>query len=314
MLGRRQLRAKAMQSLYAYYRGNEEVAAIERNMVKGINDIQILYYYLLQLIPAIQNEAEKKIEIGLNKIVPTQEDLNPNRKFINNSIFKIIKVNPTLIDFSEQHKELNWTVEDVYPRKIFKALQETEKYQNYMAREEDNKFNKDKSLLIYTYEHLIAPNQELSAYLEDINLNWADDMHIANTMVLNTLKSFTPKSDQYTQLFKLLLDQQHLTFTRDLLKETIRRENETSKIIEEMAINWDIERIALIDRLILQMALTEFLFFPSIPPKVTINEYVEMAKDFSTPNSKTFINGVLDKSLNVLQENGKIKKSARGMM
>lgn len=144
-----------------------------------------------------------------------------------------------------------------------------------------------------------------------MNLSWSDDMHIANTMVMNTIKAFKPNNHK---LFTLLLDPEHLEFTKELIRISVRHEDELNEIIEQKAQNWDFERIALIDRLIIQMALAEFLYFPSIPPKVTLNEYVEMAKNYSTPKSKTFVNGILDKSLKDLKDAGKIRKSARGMM
>ena len=310
MLGRRQLRAKAMQSLYAYYRGNEDLRLVEKNMVNSINDIQKLYYALLTLIIAVKHEAENKVEIGLSKNFPTEEERNPNRKFIQNEVFSILEENKDLQDFTEKNKQLDWTVENVYPAKIIRDFVEDPTYLEYLHKSESN-LEDDKEILLYLYANYMADNDEILNFVEDINLSWSDDLHIANTMVMNTLKSF--KSDNH-KLFKLLLDQEHLEFTKELIRITVRHEAELTEIIQEKAQNWDFERIALVDRLILQMALAEFLYFPSIPPKVTINEYVEMAKNYSTPKSKTFVNGILDKSLKDLNHEGKIRKSARGMM
>lgn len=310
MLGRRQLRAKAMQSLYAYYRGNEDIRLVEKNMVNGINDIQNLYYALLTLILAIKNEAQSKIDIGLSKNFPTESERNPNRKFVENYIFKILEENETLKEFAERNKQLDWSVEVIYPSRIYKEFTEDPKFIEYLENPKRD-FEEDKNLILNLFANYIAPNDELLNFVEDLKLSWSDDLHIANTMVMNTIKSFTIENNK---LFKLLLDPEHLEFTKDLVKTSIRHENELNQIIEQKAQNWDLERIALIDRLIIQMALAEFLYFPSIPPKVTINEYVEIAKNYSTPKSKTFVNGILDKSLKDLKEDGKIKKSARGMM
>lgn len=311
MLGRRQLRAKAMQALYAYYRGNKDINLVEKNMVRSVYDVEKLYFALLTLIPAIQTEAEKRIEIGLNKNFPTDEELNPNRKFIHNRIFEILKNQDDLNEFSEKNKQLDWNVEDIYPAKVYKEFLEDKKFKTYLSAEE-NSFEDDKKIILHLFNKYIAPNEEIYDFLEDQNLSWSDDLHIANTMVQNTIKSFKP--DTENKLFTLLLDENHLEFTRELVRECVHHEKELTELIEEKSQNWDFERIAMIDRLILQMALAEFLYFPSIPPKVTINEYVEMAKNYSTPKSKTFVNGILDKTLKDLKEQGKIRKSARGMM
>lgn len=311
MLGRRQLRAKAMQALYAYYRGNKDINLVEKNMVRSVYDVEKLYFALLALIPAIQTEAEKRIEIGLNKNFPTDEELNPNRKFIHNRIFEILKNQDDLNEFIEKNKQLDWNVEDIYPAKVYKEFLEDKKFKTYLSAEE-NSFEDDKKIILHLFNKYIAPNEEIYDFLEDQNLSWSDDLHIGNTMVQNTIKSFKP--DTENKLFTLLLDENHLEFTRELVRECVHHEKELTELIEEKSQNWDFERIAMIDRLILQMALAEFLYFPSIPPKVTINEYVEMAKNYSTPKSKTFVNGILDKTLKDLKEQGKIRKSARGMM
>lgn len=313
MLGRRQLRSKAMQALYAYYRGNDDKSAVEINMMRGIRDIETLYLALLELTLAVKTQAENKIEIGLNKNFPTPEEANPNKRFVNNPIFHVLEINPQLKEFRESHKEYNWDVEDIYPKKIFKEFIQSDRYKEYMSLPEAD-FKAHSKIICFLYEKFIAPNEEVTSFMEDKNLNWADDMHIANTMVLNTLKSFTAYSNEDTKLLKLLLDESHLDFTRELVRQTIRYEESLSKIINDTASNWELERIALIDRIILQMALAEFLHFPSIPTKVTINEYVEIAKSYSTVNSQVFINGILDKALKDLTEQGEIRKSARGLM
>lgn len=313
MLGRRQLRAKAMQALYAYYRGNEDQQAIEVNMMKGIQEVETLYFVLLDFTLAIRNEAVKKMEIGRKKNFPTPEELNPDRRFVDNPIFGFLEENETLVDFRAKHNEYNWEVESVYPASVWKEFSNSETYSNYMKIEEVD-YNEHRKLMRKMYERYIAPNEDLTSFLEDRNLSWADDMHIANTMVVSTIKQCTEESGKETPLLKLVLDKNHLDFTKSLVRQTIRYEGELKKIIGEKANNWELDRIALIDRIILQMALAEFLHFPSIPPKVTINEYVEIAKSYSTPNSKVFVNGILDRTLKELTEKGEIRKSARGLI
>lgn len=303
-----------MQSLYAYYRGNQDQQqAVEINMMKGIREIENLYLIMLDLTLAVKNEAEKRIEIGLQKNFPTPEEANPNRRFVQNPIFEVLDKNPKLNEFREDHKEYNWNIEDVYPHRIFKAFTESDTYKSYMQAEQVE-FKDHQKVILHLFEEYIAPNEEVASFLEDKNIHWADDLHIANSMVYNTIKSFTKHSDENTKLLKLLLDEAHLDFTRDLVRQTIRYEEELTQIIDKTATNWELERIALVDKIILQMALAEFLHFPSIPPKVSINEYVEIAKSYSTPNSKIFINGILDKALKELTEAGSIRKTARGLM
>ncbi|MDO5655720.1 MAG: transcription antitermination factor NusB [Flavobacteriaceae bacterium] len=311
MLGRRQLRAKAMQALYAYYRGNKDLLLVEKNMVRSVYEVEKLYYALLTVLIALKSEAEKRIEIGLQKNFPTEEELNPNRKFVENAIFRILDSRSDLSDFTTRNKQLDWSVEDVYPSKILKELLEDKKFIKYMLSDERS-FEEDKKLMMYIFTNYVAQSEEIFNFLEQQQLSWADDLHIANTMVLNTIKSF--QEEGANALFTLLLDEEHLDFTRELLRLSVHHEKELTELIDEKAQNWDFERIALIDRIILQMALAEFLYFPSIPPKVTINEYVEMSKSYSTPKSKTFVNGILDKTLKDLKTEGKIRKSARGLM
>lgn len=313
MLGRRQLRAKAMQSLYAYYRGNNNALANERNMMKGIDEIQDLYCLLLDLLLAVKKEADRNIEIGLAKNLPTKEEKNPNYRFVDNPIFKVLEKNRQLAEFREVHTELSWEVESSYPSKIFKTLKNSDLYKKYMSAEKVS-FNQHRRFIISVYTDYIATNEDLQSYLEDLKLHWIEDIAIANTMVVNTIKSFIAKSNEETQLLKLLLDNTHLDFTKDIVKKVISHEAELNEIIELNAENWDIDRIALIDKILLQMALSEFLYFPSIPTKVTINEYLEIARDFSTENSTIFINGILDKTLKKLEGEGKIQKSAMGLI
>ncbi len=312
MLGRRQLRAKAMQSIYAHYRSGDDVRKVEKNMMREIDEIQNLYYYLLNFLKALQAEAEKKIETGLQKNLPTEEEKNPNLKFVNNRVFQILNENNILNAFTEKHKEFTWDAE-VYPSKVLKQLQSRDLYKDYMHSDK-NSFAEDKKFMLKVFEKFVAPNEEISEFISDKNLHWADDLHIANTMVLNTLKNLKEDQPPTEPLLTLVKDEEHLEFTQDLYRKTIAHEKETTQIIDEKASNWELDRIALVDRIILQMALTELLYFPNIPPKVTINEYVEMAKAYSTPNSKIFVNGILDKTLKELKSNDKLNKYGAGLL
>ena len=302
MLGRRQLREKAMQAIYAWKTSGEDSdqRPIEKNMLKGVDEIYDLYVYLLNLLEFQKTIAENKIELAKNKNFPTPEDLHPNLKFVENPIFRILDENEELNTYSSKNKQLKWDLLDTYPNSIFKEIAGSEEYAAYMKKAK-NFFDDDKEFIISMYEKFIAPNENLHEWLEEKNLYWADDLHIANSMVITTLKSFLPKSSGKIKLFKVYKDDEDREFVIELFRKTIRYSEETLKMIEEKATNWELDRIAVLDLVLMQMALTEFHYFPNIPPKVTLNEYIDLSKIYSTEKSKIFVNGILDRSLKELK-------------
>lgn len=304
MLGRRQLREKAMQAIYASKSAGNEAdnRTVEKNMLRGVDQIYDLYIYLLNLLNFQKTIAEHKIEIAKKKIFPTEADLNPNLRFVNNPIFEILDINEELNSFTSKNKQLTWDLLDSYPNQIYKEIIASDLYKDYMNTASTT-FEEDKEFMICLYEEFIAPNESLHDWLEELNIHWADDLHIANSMVVTTLKSFTSKSSSSIKLFKVYKDDEDRQFIIDLYRKTIRYDDETRKIVEEKANNWEIERIALLDLILLQMALTEFKYFHNIPPKVTLNEYIELSKVYSTEKSKIFVNGILDKSLKDMRQN-----------
>jgi len=298
MLGRRQLREKAMQAIYAWKTSGEDAdqRIIEKNMLRGVDQIYDLYIYLLNLLLFQKNIAEHKIELAKNKNFTTESDLNPNLKFVSNAIFRILDENEELNGYTSKNKQLSWDLLDTYPNHIFKEITGSEEYARYMDNP-DRSFEEDKAFITDIFEKYIAPNEGLHEWLEEINIHWADDVHIANSMVMATLKSFISRSDGKIKLFKVYKDDEDREFIIDLFRKTIRNSEETRKTIEEKATNWELDRIAVLDLVLLQMALTEFQFFANIPPKVTLNEYIELSKTYSTEKSKIFVNGILDRSL-----------------
>jgi N utilization substance protein B len=303
MLGRRQLREKAMQAIYAWKTGGVDTnqRLVEKSMLKGVDEIYDLYINLLNLLKFQKEISEDKIERAKNKNLPTEQDLNPNLKFVNNAMFRILDENEELADYSEKNKQLAWTKLDSYPNLLYKEIVESDLYANYM-KTPNATFDKDKAFIMDVYEQIIAPNESLHDWLEEQNLYWADDVHIANSMVMVTLKSFVPKSGPSLKLFKVYKDDEDRQFVIDLFRTTIRHTDETRKLIEEKATNWELDRIASVDLILLQMALTEFRYFPNIPPKVTLNEYIELSKVYSTEKSKVFVNGILDRSLKEMND------------
>lgn len=302
MLGRRQLREKAMQAIYAWksYGEDAEQRVVEKNMLKGVDEIYDLYIYLINLLCFQKRIAENKIELAKNRNFPTEQDLNPNLKFVSNKLFQFLEENEELNSYLEKNSQLNWDLLDTYPSNLYKEIVASEEYQNYMNNSATS-FEEDKKLLIDIFEKIIAPSENLHDWLEELNIHWADDVHIANSMVVATLKSFIPKSTSNFKLFKVYKDDSDREFVIELFRKTIRYRDEALKQIEEKATNWELDRIATLDLILLQMALTEIQYFPNIPPKVTLNEYIELSKVYSTEKSKVFVNGILDRSLKELK-------------
>ncbi|MFV0181065.1 transcription antitermination factor NusB [Empedobacter falsenii] len=315
MLGRRQLREKVMQNIYAYNcLGTEgEERTVEKNMMRSIDQIYDLYIYILNLIKVQKDIAEHKIDLAKSKNFPTEEDLNPNLKFVQNKVFKILEENLELSRYSNDNKFLLWDIYDSYPNNIYKNLTESELYKTYM-NSGNRSFEEDKEFILNFFVELIAEYEDLHDYLEGIQITWADDVHIANAMVHTTIKSFRQNSSPLISLFKVYKDVDDKKFTEELFRKTIRHQSETKNMIDEKAENWELERIATIDLIILEMALTEFMYFPNIPAKVTINEYVELAKNYSTEKSRVFVNGILDKTLKELKDNNNLTKYGRGLL
>ncbi|MFV0305243.1 MAG: transcription antitermination factor NusB [Moheibacter sp.] len=302
MLGRRQLREKAMQAIYAWksYGEDAEQRVVEKNMLKGVDEIYDLYIYLINLLCFQKRIAENKIELAKNKNFPTEQDLNPNLKFVSNKLFQFLEENEELNSYLEKNSQLNWDLLDTYSNSLYKEIVASEEYQNYMNNSETS-FEEDKKFLIDIFEKIIAPSENLHDWLEELNIHWADDVHIANSMTIATLKSFIPKSTSNFKLFKVYKDDSDREFVIELFRKTIRYSDEALKQIEEKATNWELDRIATLDLILLQMALTEIQYFPNIPPKVTLNEYIELSKVYSTEKSKVFVNGILDRSLKELK-------------
>src|SRR5690606_39222716 len=220
MLGRRQLREKAMQAVYAWKTAGEDSdqRSIEKNMLKGVEEIYDLYIYLLNLIYFQKVIAENKIELAKNKIFPTEQDLNPNLKFVNNAIFRILDENEELNAYSSKNKQLVWDVLDTYPNHIFKEITASEEYAEYMA-DPNQSFEQDKNFIMDIFEKFIAPNESLHDWFEEKNMYWADDVHIANSMVLTTLKSFIAKSTGSLKLFKVYKDDDDREFIIELFRK-----------------------------------------------------------------------------------------------
>lgn len=313
MLTRRHIRAKVMQSLYAFHQGSKDsMQAEEKFLKKSTEDMYNLFLLNLELLVNIRSQAEDYYKIVKKKFLATEEEKNPNKKFINNQLLHRIANSNALSEFIEQKKLNHWSRDDEYPILIWNKILESDLYADYIFTETTS-FKEDKEFVVDIFKKIIAPNDDLYDYYEDNNLTWMDDFPIVNTTLLKFLQK-QKESDEVLNIPRLYKNVEDENFARELFTKTLLADEEFSEITRNKTPNWDQDRIAEIDSILIKMALCEFIKFPSIPVRVTINEYLELAKEYSTPKSSTFINGVLDTVSREYQSNGKINKVGRGLM
>jgi N utilization substance protein B len=316
MLNRRHLRTKVLQILYAFYQTEDaELHLYEKELFKSVNKMYDLYIYFLLIFDELHSFAENRIEERKTRKLITDEDVNPNTKFVDNKVIKIISINQELTNQSEIRK-VNWSSAEKQDlmKKLFLAITESEIYQDYMESEE-NSFNFDKQFLIDIFKTEIANFDLLHDFFENDNIYWIEDVDLVCSMVLKTIRNVEENDDHLAPILPLYKDEaDEKDFIKTLLRRTVANDKENTATIDELTSNWDFERIAKMDVILLKMALTELVEFPSIPTKVTLNEYIEISKYYSSPQSKVFINGVLDKAIKTLTKGGKIKKIGRGLV
>lgn len=314
MLNRRHIRIKVMQTLYAFNSSeSDDLKKDEKFLLQSLDSMYDLYLIILSLLIEVQKKSEDHLTKTQNKLLATDEDKNPNRKFINNQVLDLIKNNENLKNELEKRKLDYWYLDFEYVDIIFRAILESSTYKDYMKTRTSD-FNEDKNFLIDIFSEIIAPNDKLYDYFEDKKLTWIDDLPIVNTSILKLLKKVKPNASQSYFTPKLYKDIEDRDFAIDLLKKTILNRSKFNTEISEKTTNWDSERIANLDGVMLQMAICEFQKFSSIPVKVTINEYLEIAKEYSTPKSSIFINGILDKISREYYEQDKYSKTGRGLL
>ena len=293
-----------MQSIYAMQQSqNDDIVKEEKFLKLSILKMFDLYVLNLLLIIEVQKLAEKKIALSKKKILATKEDLKPNTKFLNNKLINTIKESISLISYCEINKLTNWEVDDEYVKIIYEELLNSNIYKKYLDTVEDS-FNVDRAFVIDFFREIIAPNEKLAEYFEDKMITWVDDIPFVNTWILKTLSK--SKNNANFLMGSLYKDKDDEEYVSKLFTKTILKMRDYEKEISERTPNWETDRIADIDMILIKMAITEFLNFPSIPVKVTINEYIEISKDYSTEKSSYFINGVLDKISKEFEKDKKI--------
>jgi transcription antitermination protein NusB len=313
MISRRIIRIKVLQILYAFFTSPEtSINNTEKELFFSLQKTYDLYHYLMALVIEIEKFAEDRIDLGLKKHRPTTADLTPNTRFVNNLLIHQLKTNISLAKYLESAK-LSWVNEDELIRKLYLSLTEQDFYKEYMAAEQ-NSYADDRKLVEDIFKYLILDNEDIESLLEEQSIYWNDDLDFVVSMILKTFKKFKEFSDDHQALLPMYKDEEDRQFAKDLYRKVVLNHSENVVLIKQHTVNWDIERIAFIDNLIMELALSEFLYFPSIPTKVTMNEYIELSKYYSTEKSRNFINGILDKALKDLKKANKILKAGRGLI
>ena len=313
MLNRRHIRVKVMQSIYAMHQHqSDNLDKEEKFLFQSIENTQNLYLLLLSALIEIKKKEEEYIDLASKKHLATKEERNPNLKFINNKVLVLLSESEALETALDDNHINNWKLNDDIILSLIETIKESELYQNYMQKPVGS-FEDDKNFIADLYTEVIAPSDRLYDYLEDYKLTWVDDLPGINTLIVKQIKQLNSEHEALV-IPKVYKDSDDKEFVKNLFRKTVLNEVELSKEYIDKTPNWDVERIAEIDTIILKMAICELLKFPSIPTKVTINEYLEIAKEYSTPKSSIFINGILDNLVKEFTQDGKLKKSGRGLL
>ncbi len=308
MINRVLIRLKIIQIVYAYYQnGSKNLDAAEKELFFSLSKAYDLYNYLLMLMIAVTNYAQKRIDAGKSKLAPTAEELYPNMKFVENKFIAQLEVNDQLVDFIANQKR-SWTNDEDFVKALYDQIVASDIYKEYMASS-DNSYDADRELWRKLYKTFVFNNEALDALLEDQSLYWNDDKEVVDTFVLKTIKRFDAKNGAKQPLLPEFKDEEDREFARRLFRRAILNADYYRHLIGENTRNWDLDRVAFMDVIVMQCALAEILSFPNIPVSVSLNEYVDIAKVYSTPKSGSFVNGTLDGIVNQLKKDGKLTKN-----
>lgn len=315
MLTRRHIRVKVMQCIYALIQSKDDSLEKQEKFLKvSIQNTYTLYLLCLSLLMEIRQKASEQLSLSSKKYLTDGSEDYPNReKFVQNRLLLQLHENQLLKEELSKRKLDNWYLNEEYVKLLYKAIIESDIYKKYMS-ESTSSYTADREFVTALFKDIIAPNDKIYEYFEDDTLTWVDDIPIVNTFLLKQLKKAKENQNASYFLPKLLKDNEDMVFANDLLTKTLLNNDKLEKEIEGKTPNWDKDRIADVDSILLKMAICELLNFSSIPEKVTINEYLEIAKEYSTPKSSIFINGILDKLTKEYKAEGKLNKIGRGLL
>jgi N utilization substance protein B len=313
MISRRLLRIKALLALYAFNRREDNnLSQAETELMFSIGKTYDLYHYLLLLVLELADIACEKIDQGLQKRMPSAEDLNPQRQFIDNLVIDQLRKNLELKNYISS-KKLTWINYSHIPRLLYNKMIAWDVYDEYMKTGNHN-YLSDKKFIIRLVTDLFSNSEDLQSSLEEQSIYWNDDMEYISSMIEKTLKKFKADSAVNTPLMPLFKNEEDQEFVKILFRKAIQHSEKCSELIDKNTTNWEVDRIALMDILVMQLAITEILEFPEIPVRVTLNEYIEIAKYYCTSKSSTFVNGILDNIVKEIRDRGLFNKSGRGLI
>jgi N utilization substance protein B len=314
MLNRRHLRIKALQNIFAWHMTDKkDLASSKKALMLSIDNVYEMYIWMLSLLAEVTEYTGVDATERANKHLPTEEDLNPNLKLLNNKFAVTLKENPEFIAAVKKYK-MNWMADPEFVKAIFNTLKVTPEYAAYLA-DPDNSLEESKTIIKYIFRKVILKSHNIIQAFEDKFINWSVDKEVMQGMVAKTIKNFTSEDPFANKLTPISQDwEEDGKFVEDLFVYTLRNDKDYQALIAERTKNWESERIALMDTILMKMAICELMNFPSIPVKVTINEYLDLSKDYSTPKSNSFINGILDKIMGDLKRTNSIKKVGRGLI
>lgn len=314
MLNRRHLRVKTLQVLYSYQQSeSKEVKPFEKILVQSVEKVFEMYIWLLSLLVEVADYSLIDAEDRANKFLPSEEDLNASTKLNQNLFIDSLRQNPQYIEAVKNYK-VSWEFDPEVRKSIFTALKNAPEYQDFLNLTEHT-IKSDKDVIKFIFKKLILKSPGVEEIFEEKFINWPVDKDVLQALVAKTFKNFTHTNPYENKLAEVcpswIEDRPYII---DLFNKTVAFETEYQQLIAQKTKNWEAERIALMDTLLMRMAIVELIHFSSIPVKVTINEYIEISKEFSTPRSNSFINGILDKILADLKAAGKIRKVGRGLV
>ncbi|MDO4948888.1 MAG: transcription antitermination protein NusB [Bacteroidales bacterium] len=309
MINRGLIRLKTLQIVYAYYqKGGDTLDAVEKELFFSLAKAYELYNLLLQLMVEVKRCAEQKIHVGKSKMIPTYEELHPNLRFIENKFIRQLEQNKQLASYLKSQKK-SWANREEFIKSLTERILSSEVYTAYMQGIEEPDYEADREVWRKIYRCFIEDNDQISDILEETSLYWNDDKAVVDSFVVKTIRRFNPDNGADQQLLPDFNDEDAPEFARRLLRQTITNADKYRAIIAAHTRNWDSSRVALMDTIIMQMALAEIFSFPSIPVSVSLNEYLEIAKFYSTPKSSSFINGTLDAAVKCLKAENKLLKN-----
>jgi len=307
MINRVLLRIKIIQILYAYYKGEGKTPLmVEKELFYSVKKTYDLYFHLLNLAVVITDYASSRIETRKNKLRPTPEDLHPNTRFIDNSFIAQLRLNLQLKEYLKREK-LSWVNDSDIVKALYDQIITADFYQEYMEAQEAD-YSSDKDLWRKIFKKVILSSEEFDNNIEDQSIFWTDDVELVISFVIKTIKKFEYENGVSQPLLPMFKDDEDADFARRLLNVSIKNSAEYKELIDKHSRNWELERIAFMDTLIMEVAITELLEFPTIPVNVTLNEYIEIAKTYSTEKSGLFINGVLDNIVTQFKQENKLVK------